>query len=139
MVQDSYLGRIATTISLLKKDSSLIPRAISVFDTVMSKNLYDLRNSTKDTLPLINLFFSYAIKCNMTQAQLVKVFLSLGPKLQGEDVVFTTFNRHLLGAQLKLLMQGRIPETHTDSPMYSEMISSLSSMYIERVLRIAGA
>lgn len=135
MSQDSYLGRIATTISLLKKDESLIPRAIAVFNTMISR-FKDDPVPERDILPLLNLYFSYALKCGMEYSSLIKVFLSAGPKLQGDNIVFESFDRHHIGAQLKLLMKGVIPDTHTDSPMYAEMVSCLGSIYAHKVTRL---
>jgi hypothetical protein len=132
MTQDNYLGRIATAVSILKKDSSLIPRALAIFKTLISRHRFD-PVPEHDILPLLNLYFSYALKCGMSFHSLVKVFLAAGPQQHGKDIVFTTFDKHHIGAQLKLLMQGQVPETHTDSPLYSEIVSCLSNMYVSKL------
>jgi len=90
MSQDSYLGRIATTIGLFLKDITLSEKAIEVFNLIRKTNLKS--DNSKDILPLLNLYFSYAIKCEMKFSQLIEVFLGAGPRVEQDSIIFDTLD-----------------------------------------------
>jgi len=132
MSQDTYLGRMATTVQLFMKDKSLIDRAISVFHTVMKTNLYDPKPS-HDILALTNLIISYALKSNMSIEALVRLFLSCGPIVMGDKISFKSFNYSYMCNLLKGLMRGQIPSVEIDASLYTDMITKLSNLYLRKL------
>jgi len=135
MSQDTYLGRMATTVQLFMKDKSLIDRAISVFHTVMKTNLYDSKPS-QDILALTNLIISYALKSNMSIEALVRLFLSCGPIVMGDKISFMSFNYSYMCNLLKGLMRGQIPSVEIDASLYTDMITKLSNLYLRKLINL---
>jgi len=130
---NSFLGRINTTIALFKKDISLSEKAISVFHTVLKEKTYDTR-PVRDSMALISLWMTYAIKSNMKFQDMMRALFLNFPKLESRSLVFTKFDFHKLGKKVKNMIQtGNAPVDASYHPDFILMCDILKVRYLNKV------
>jgi hypothetical protein len=127
MNQDTFKGRISTTISLFRKEKSFLSRPIAVFETIMKKASWDNRPK-KDSVALIALMNSYFERISNWD-YLLKFVRSTEPIVTRNKMYFANFNfdlsRNIISSLLKDTRLPRLKEKDVNYFLFEWAVKSV--------------
>jgi len=103
--QDTFKGRINTTLGLFLKEKSFLERPFAVFHTILSRNHWDTRPQ-RDTIALLALMNSYFEKV-LNISYFLKYVRTTEPMVTKGKMLFANFNFELSRNILSLLLKDR--------------------------------
>lgn len=136
ITENTYLGRINTTIALFSKDKSLAEHPVTVFNTVLKQAIYDQR-SQKDILPLISLFMTYSIQIGMTFQEIIRILLQGKAFITNKSIGWESFDVNQFYAKLKRMIVEKVsPVDLAFHPDFTILEHYTKDLFAKRAYRI---
>jgi hypothetical protein len=133
--QDSFLGRLSSAISLLMKEKSFLSNPFFVIHTLLKRTKYDERPMT-DISALINLLVTFAEQAGVSRLDLIKLILSLDPKIDGKTFSFKNLDfKFLRKVLLTLILDKKLISGIEYHPNFLAIKEQLLKIYENKINR----